>query len=148
MPHCSLATVSTNSVTFRNSSDQARIVLSFAALTGVEKEFYSHPRLLVIAAGLLVLSAAAYCSPHRDAIYLPLGGLSLFFLLIYHGTRKAALVFVCGPDIYRTRQGRPAEVTAALNAVRHQWSASSEACPIAVRSKYSPVGLVEGDDGA
>ncbi len=76
------------------------------------------PGYLVVSAGMLVLSAATYSSPHEKAVSTALGLLSIAFVLAYLLSRKALLTFQSGSVTNFTQQASLSEIAAVIKALQ------------------------------
>jgi hypothetical protein len=100
-----MTTVTSSCVVVRNPSVASETAISFSRLSEVQTVKTSYPGLLVIASGLSVVAAAAFCSKEGDGAGIPTAVLSASFLAGYVFSRKAALKFLVGSEITQTAFG-------------------------------------------
>jgi hypothetical protein len=113
-----LATVTTNCLVVRNSDGKSQTVILLSRLSSIRKATTIYPGLVVIAVGLLVISAAAVCSKESHGAALPIGITALLFLLGFLAHRRASLAFIAGSGATVTTDGNPAEADALIQAVQ------------------------------
>ena len=114
-----LATVMADCVVIRDSARTSHIIIGLARLSGMRQVRTTHPELLVISAGLLLISAAAYYSKDGAGAGLPIGLLGLAFALGYLLSRRASISFLAGRDSTETVSGSLSEAAALVAAVRN-----------------------------
>ena len=78
----------------------------------------SYPGLLVVAAGLLLIAAAAHYSKDGGAADLPVALIAGLFVLMYLGSRRASIVFEAGQERTQTLFGTRSEAASIIRAVR------------------------------
>jgi uncharacterized membrane protein len=120
----SLATVATNCVLIRTSSDRSRAIVSLDRITRMEMIRFSYPAFLAIAAGLLLMAAAAYYSRDGGSAQFPLATLGTLFIFAYLITRKASVLFWMGRESVQSTRGGLREAEALIQAVQEAQSSS------------------------
>lgn len=132
----SFATLTTNCIVIKTFLGRETYILPLSRLGGIKKITTTYPGLLVISLGLEVVSAGDYCSPHCEKAYAALGVVGLVFLAAYFCTRRAALLFLCGPETILTTQGKLRDVASLISVLQRSLladqnsSADAEAVPI------------------
>ena len=111
-----MTTVTTGCVVIRNQSAASETAISLSRLSDVQTVKTTHPALLVIASGLSVVAAAAFCSKEGDGAGIPTAVLSATFVAGYFFSRKAALNFIVDSESTQTMFGSP-------RAANHLWKA-------------------------
>src|SRR3954451_14948939 len=89
-----MTTVTNDCVVVRNPSAALETAISLSRLSEVQTIRTSYPGLLVIASGLSVVAAAAFCSKEGDGAGIPTAVLSASFVAGFFLSRKAALKFM------------------------------------------------------
>src|SRR3954466_15053207 len=120
---CLMTTVTNSCVIVRNPSAASRTAISLSRLSNVQTIRTSYPGLLVIASGLSVVAAAAFCSKEGDGAGIPTAVLSASFVAGYLMSRKAALKFVVDSESTQTAFGTPraaSHLKKAVHAARTQ----------------------------
>jgi hypothetical protein len=102
-----MTTVTSGCVVVRDPSAGSETAISLSRLSEVETIKTSHPGLLVIASGLSVIAAAAFCSKEGDGAGIPTSVLSAIFVAGYFLSRRAAVKFVVDSDTIQTAFGPP-----------------------------------------
>jgi hypothetical protein len=102
-----MTTVTTGCVVVRNPSAASETAISLSRLSEVQTIRTSYPGLLVIASGLSVVAAAAFCSKEGDGAGIPTAVLSASFVAGYLLSRKAALRFMVESESTQTAFGTP-----------------------------------------
>lgn len=124
----SLAIVTTGWVIVRPVRNRARVVLSLDSITNMQRVRTSHPGLLVIASGLILIAAAAYYSKDSSPAAVPIAVLGLFFAAAFWGTRRSSVVFHAEQERVETGLGSFGEASELVRAVTTaQLQASHEA---------------------
>jgi hypothetical protein len=100
-----MTTVTTGCVVVRNPSAASETAISLSRLSEVQTVKTSYPALIVIASGLSVVAAAAFCSKEGDGAGIPTAFLSASFVAGYFLSRKAALKFIVDSEITQTAFG-------------------------------------------
>src|SRR4051795_122447 len=118
-----MTTVTTGCVVVRNPSAALETAISLSRLSEVQTIRTSYPVLLVIASGLSVVAAAAFCSKEGDGAGIPTAVMSASFVAGYLMSRKAAIKFVVDSEIIQTAFGTP---RAASNLKKAVQSASAQ----------------------
>jgi hypothetical protein len=77
----------------------------------------TYPGLLVISAALFLVAAAAYFSKQGGNATVPMAVLGLAFLILYFGSRRAAVIFVVEGELLETIPGTLREAGALIKAV-------------------------------
>ena len=121
-----LATVTENCVVLRDADGQSHTILAFDRLNGVRTVKTTYPALLVVAAGLLLMAAAAQFSKEGDGAAIPFAVLSLISLASYFLSRRASLAFGIGWETAETIRGTLTEAAALLTAVQKAQAAFAE----------------------
>src|SRR5947209_14237952 len=85
-----MTTVTTGCVVIRNPSAASETAISLSRLSEVKTVKTSYPGLLVVASGLSVVAAAAFCSKEGDGAGVPTAVLSASFVAGYFLSRRAA----------------------------------------------------------
>jgi hypothetical protein len=112
-----LAIVTAGWVVVRPVQGRSRVVLSLEALTDIRRIQTTHPGLLVIASGLLLIAAGAYYSKDSSPASIPIGILAFLFLIAYVGTRRASVVFVVDNETIETGLGSVRDASDLVRAV-------------------------------
>jgi len=102
-----MTTVTSGCVVVRNPSAPSETAISLSRLSEVQTVKASYPGLLVVATGLSVVAAAAFCSKEGDGAGIPTSVLSAVFVAGYFLSRRAALKFIVDSDIIQTAFGSP-----------------------------------------
>src|SRR3954471_23388201 len=102
-----MTTVTTGCVVIRNPSAASETAISLSRLSEIQTVKTSYPGLLVIASGLSVIAAAAFCSKQGDGAGLPTAVLSATFVAGYVLSRKMALKFIVDSESTQTTFGSP-----------------------------------------
>lgn len=118
-----MTTVTSGCVVVRNPSAASETAISLSRLSEVQTVKTSYPGLLVIASGLSVVAAAAFCSKEGDGAGVPTAVLSATFVAGYFLSRKAALKFIVDSEITQTAFGSP---RAAVNLRKALQTACTE----------------------
>src|SRR5436305_11883535 len=100
-----MTTVTTGCVVVRNPSAALETAISLSRLSDIQTVKTSYPALMVIASGLSVVAAAAFCSKEGDGAGFPTAFLSASFVAGYFFSRKAALKFIVDSEITQTAFG-------------------------------------------
>ena len=125
----SLATLTENCVVVRASSGLSQSIFSLSRLSEVKSVKVTHSNLLVIAAGLGVLSAAAFSSKQGDGAGTPLAVAAVIFLIAYGVTRRAYLIFVVGHEETATQLGTLSEAAILIKRITSAQKKQNEAIP-------------------
>ncbi|HEX4167699.1 MAG TPA: hypothetical protein VHZ55_19725 [Bryobacteraceae bacterium] len=112
-----LATVMHDCIVIRDTAPLSHIILGLSHLTGMKRNRTTHPALLVISAGLLLIAAAAYAS-HDPNASLVIGLLACAFTAGYFLSRRDSVTFVAGRYSAETTGGSLSEATRLIAAVR------------------------------
>src|SRR3954449_12917713 len=102
-----MTTVTAGCVVVRDPSAASETAISLSRLSGVQTVKTSYPGLLVIASGLSVVAAAAFCSKEGDGAGIPTAVMSASFVAGYRMSRKAAIKFVVDSESTQTAFGTP-----------------------------------------
>src|SRR5437764_448181 len=102
-----MTTVTTGCVVIRNPVAESETAIALSRLSEVQTVKTSYPGLLVIASGLSVVAAAAFCSKEGDGAGIPTAVLSASFVAGYLFSRKAALKFIVDSESIQTAFGSP-----------------------------------------
>lgn len=113
-----MTTVTTGCVVIKNPSAASETAISLDRLSGVQTLRTSYPALLVIASGLSLISAAAFCSKEGDGAGIPAAVLSTIFVAGYFFSRKAALKFTVDSEGIQTSFGSPRAANNLRKAVQ------------------------------
>ena len=113
-----LATVMEDCVVIRDSARTSHSIIGLSRLSGMRQIRTTHPELLVIAAGLFLISAAAFYSKEGAGAGPPIGLLGLAFAIGYLLSRRASIAFFAGRDATETVSGSLSEAAALIAAVR------------------------------
>ncbi len=113
-----LATVATRWVIIRDARGSSQSILALSGITDMRSVKVSYPGLLVIACGVLLISAAAHYSKDGGAADKPLLVVALLFVLFYFATRKASVVFISGVEKTATIFGSLRQAAVLIRAVR------------------------------
>src|SRR5690242_18425794 len=113
-----MTTVTTGCVVVRDPSAASETAISLSRLSEVQTVRTSYPGLLVIASGLSVVAAAAFCSKEGDGAGIPTAVMSASFVAGYFLSRKAALKFVVDSEITQTAFGSPRAASNLKKAVQ------------------------------
>jgi len=113
-----MTTVTTGCVVVRNPSASLETAISLSRLSDIQTVKSSHPALMVIASGLSVVAAAAFCSKEGDGAGFPTAFLSASFVAGYLFSRKAALKFIVDSEITQTTFGSPRAASNLKKAVQ------------------------------
>jgi hypothetical protein len=100
-----MTTVTTGCVVIRNPSAASETAISLSRLSEVQTVKTSYPGLLVVASGLSVVAAAAFCSKEGDGAGVPTAVLSASFVAGYFLSRRAALKFMVDSESTQTTFG-------------------------------------------
>ena len=111
------AIVTEDCVVIPSFSGQPHTILSIGCISQVKVVKTSYPSLIVISAGLFLLSAAAFSSKDGAGTGAPLGVLGLIFLFTYLLSQKARVVFLAGREVTQTVNGSFADVADVVAAV-------------------------------
>jgi hypothetical protein len=112
-----MTTVTTGCVVIRDASAASQTAISLSRLSEVQTIKTSYPGLLVIASGLSVVAAAAFCSKEGDGAGVPSAFLSAIFVAGYFLSRRAAVKFVVDSEITQTPFGSPNAAISLIRAV-------------------------------
>lgn len=112
-----MTTVTSGCVVVKSPSTASETAISLSRLSEVQTIKTSYPGLLVIASGLSVVAAAAFCSKDGDGAGIPTVILSASFIAGYFASRRAALNFVVDDDSTRTAFGSRREADKLRKAV-------------------------------
>jgi len=102
-----MTTVTAGCVVVRNPSAASETAISLSRLSEVQTVKASYPGLLVIASGLSVVAAAAFCSKEGDGAGFPTAFLGASFVAGYFFSRKAAVKFIVDSEVTQTPFGSP-----------------------------------------
>jgi hypothetical protein len=102
-----MTTVTSGCVVVRDPSAGSETAISLSRLSEVQTVKTSYPKLLVVASGLSVVAAAAFCSKEGDGAGIPTSVLSAIFVAGYFLSRRAAIKFVVDSDAVQTAFGSP-----------------------------------------
>lgn len=111
------AIVTEDCVVLPSFGNQPHMVFSLESITKIKIVKTSYPSLLVIAAGLFLLSAAALSSKDGAGTGWPLGVLGVVFLFAFLFSQRARVVFMLGRETCQTISGSFADVADLLAAV-------------------------------
>jgi hypothetical protein len=120
----SLATVTRNCLVIRDSDGQLHTIISLSRITGIKTIRKSYPGVLVVAAGLALIAAAAFCSKQGAGAGPPIAGLAALFVLGYFGSRRAAVAFLMGRESTETAYGGLRKAAQLVRAVREAQTAN------------------------
>ncbi|MFL6415365.1 MAG: hypothetical protein ACJ74Y_06815 [Bryobacteraceae bacterium] len=118
-----MTTVTTGCVVVRNPSAESETAISLSRVSEIKTVKASYPGLLVIASGLSVVAAAAFCSKEGDGAGFPTAFLGASFVAGYFLSRKAALKFIVDCEVTQTPFGSPRaarNLRAAVQTARTQ----------------------------
>lgn len=113
-----MTTVTTGCVVIRNPSAAAETAISLSRLSEVQTVKASYPGLLVIASGLSLVAAAAFCSKEGDGAGVPTAFLSASFVAGYFLSRRVALKFMVDAESTQTAFGTPRAANNLRRAVQ------------------------------
>ena len=125
----SLATITENCVVIRALGGRSKTIISLSRLSEVRRIKVTHPKLLVVSAGLGVLAAAAFCSKQGDGSSIPIALVGLMFLIAYFATRRAYLIFVIGHEETRTPIGTLSEAAILTRTISSAQKKRTEEVP-------------------
>lgn len=100
-----MTTVTSGCVIVRDPSAASETAISLSRLSEIQTIRTSYPALLVVASGLSVVAAAAFCSKEGDGAGIPTSVLSAIFVAGYFVSRRAALKFTVDSDTVQTAFG-------------------------------------------
>jgi hypothetical protein len=112
-----IATVTRNCLVVRYDARRAQAIISLKSIKGMRKVNFTNPALLVIAAGLLLIAAAAYASHEGYEVSSALAAVALLFLLAYFLTRRATVLFLLENQNIESKRGSYREATSIIRAV-------------------------------
>ncbi len=113
-----MTTVTTGCVVIRNPSTASETAISLSRLSDLQTVKNSYPGLLVIASGLSVVAAAAFCSKEGDGAGIPTAVLSATFVAGYFFSRKVAIKFMVDSESTQTTFGTPRAANNLKKAVQ------------------------------
>jgi hypothetical protein len=128
-----MTTVTTGCVVIRNPSASSETAISLSRLSDVETIKTSYPGLLVVASGLSLVAAAAFCSKEGDGAGFPTAVLGASFVAGYFLSRKAALKFIVDSESTQTAFGSPrtaGQLKKAVQAARNQEPIREKQVPV------------------
>lgn len=140
-----MTTVTTGCVVVRNPASALQTAISLGRLSDVQTVKTSSPALLVIASGLSVISAAAFCSKEGDGAGFPAAVLSAIFVAGYVFSRKAAIKFMVDAESTQTSFGPPSAAKNLRKAV--QAACNQELSPEKPAQEQPEVELTPGLPG-
>ncbi len=112
-----LATVMDDCVVIRDTAPLSHIIIGLSHLTGMKRRRIQHPALLVISAGLFLISAAAYAShASESALVVALAGCAL--IAGYFLSRRETVIFLAGRYSAETGPGTLSEAAMLIAAVQ------------------------------
>ncbi len=101
----SLATLTRNWIIIPDPTRRSQTILPLARLSEVRAVKVSYPGLLVIASGLFVMAAAAFCSKEGSGAGLPIGLVGIGSLIAYFVSHRAWVAFTVGSAVTNTVSG-------------------------------------------
>jgi hypothetical protein len=113
-----LATVTDECVLIRDAARRSYTIIAVSQLVSVKRIRTTHPVLLVISSGLLMIAAAALRSREGGGAVLPVGLLGGAFVAGYFLSQRDSIVFVTGDGSIETQAGSASQVAALLAAVQ------------------------------
>jgi hypothetical protein len=113
-----MTTVTSGCVIVRNPSAASETAISLSRLSEIQTVKASYPALLVVASGLSVVAAAAFCSKEGDGAGIPTSVMSAAFVAGYFLSRRAALKFTVDSETVQTAFGSPRAATHLRKAVQ------------------------------
>lgn len=112
-----MTTVTNGCVIVRSPSAASETAISLSRLSEVQTIKLTYPGLLVVASGLSVVAAAAFCSKEGDGAGIPTAILGISFVASYFLSRKAAVAFIVNEESTRTAFGSLREANKLRKAV-------------------------------
>lgn len=106
-PHCIILT----------GAGQAQTVLALSRLSRIKRITVSYPGLLVIAVGSFILSVACFASKQGGGAGTPFAIFAAMLVLGYFISRRGAVCFSVGSEIFETNLGSPGEAKAIISAI-------------------------------
>ena len=100
-----LGIVTNRWIAFRLPNRPALIILSLDSITSLQIIWTTNPGLLVIAGGLFLIGAGAYCSKTGVATAAVIGFLGIIFLTAYLAGWRGSVVFATTRDTVETSLG-------------------------------------------
>ncbi len=101
----SLATLTRNWVIIPDPTRRSQTILPLARLSEVKAVKVSYPGLLVIASGLFVLAAAAFCSKEGSGAGVPIALVGVGSVIAYVVSNRAWVAFTVGSAVTNTTPG-------------------------------------------
>lgn len=114
----SVAIVTPACVLIRTPRLTGQNVIAIEDIRDVRRLRTSYPGLLVIAAALWLIAAAAYSSKQGDGAAIPMAVIGGIFVLLFLGSRRAAVVFYLENETIETAPGSSRDAAAIIRAVR------------------------------
>lgn len=106
-PHCIVLT----------GAGQEKTVLALSRVSRIRRITVSYPGLLVIAAGSFILSVACFASTQGGGAGTPFAVFSALLVLGYFLSRRGAVCFTVGSEVFETNLGSPGEASAVISAI-------------------------------
>ena len=113
-----LATVTRDFVIVGDAEGHSHTIIALVHLSGMKRITTTYPALLVASSGLLLISAAAFCSREGSGAGPPIALLAAACAVGYLLSRKAAVAFLVGSQVTETIAGSPGEAAALIKAVQ------------------------------
>lgn len=106
-PHCIVLT----------GDGQRQAILALSRISRIRRITVSYPGLLVIATGSFILSVACFASKQGGGAGTPFAIFGVLLVLGYFLSRRGAVAFTAGSEIFETSMGSPGEAKAIISAV-------------------------------
>lgn len=106
-PHCIILT----------GAGQGQTVLALSRLSRMKRITVSYPGLLVIAVGSFILSVACFASKQGGGAGAPFAVFGALLVLGYFISRRGAVCFTVGSEVFETSLGTPGESKAVIAAI-------------------------------
>lgn len=101
----SLATVTRNWIIIPDPTRRSQTIIPLARLSEVNAIKVSYPGLLVVASGLFVLAAAAFCSKEGSGAGIPITLVGVGSVIAYLVSHRAWVAFTVGSAVTNTIAG-------------------------------------------
>ena len=145
-----LGTVTNSWLILRPVRGDAHVIVALHAITEMKMIRTTHPGLLVIAGGLLLIAAGAYFS-HSQAAALCIAVVATFFLTAYQISQRGSVIFASGLETVESGLGsiRDArDVIATIATAQNDSDNRTQTPPkaeIAVKIHPLEIKTVDGD---
>ncbi len=119
-----LAWVTQHFLILRNTERQTHTIVPLVHLTGIEIHKTPYSGLLALAAGVFVISAAAFTSKQGDGAALPSALLGVFLLISYFASRRAIINFKLDTGVVESTSGTVGDAISVVRLIEQARSSA------------------------